>query len=66
MSGKVGAGEEEEGKEGEGERKAEFVGSKKARRVIEESFSGKSTPQNPVKGLKSGVSEGRTVKKGRF
>ena len=66
MSGKVGAGEEEEGKEGEGERKAECVGGKKARRVIEESFSGKSNPQNPLKGLKSGVSEGCTVEKGRF
>ena len=48
VSGKVASGEEEEGKEGEGERKAECGGGKKAMRVIEESFSGMSTPSSTV------------------
>ena len=57
---------EEKGKEGEGGRKAEFEGVKCAKKKSKESFSGKSNPQNPITGSKSGVSEECTVKKGRF
>ena len=57
---------EEKGKEGKRGRKARFEGVKCAKELSKESFSGKSTQQNPITGSKSGVSEGSTVKKGRF
>ena len=53
-------------KEGKGGRKGRFEGVKCAKELSKESFSGKSNPQNPITGSKSGVSEECTVKKGRF
>ena len=60
-----GEGEEKE-KEGEGERKAECGGGKKARRVIEESFSGMSTPSSTVTVSKKRESTRYTVETGRL
>ena len=57
---------EDKGKEGKEGRKARFEGVKCAKEISKESFSGKSNPESTVVGSKSGVSEGSTVKKGRF
>ena len=60
---RTGGEREKEGKRG---RKGPFEGVKCAKEKSKESFSGKSNPQNPITESKSGVSEGSTVKKGRF
>ena len=60
---RTGGEREKEGKRG---RKGPFEGGKCAKELSKESFSGKSNPQNPITGSKSGVSEESTVKKGRF
>ena len=60
---RTGGEREKEGKRG---RKGPFEGDKCAKELSKESFSGKSNPQNPITGSKSGVSEESTVKKGRF
>ena len=57
---------EDKGKEGKGGKKGRFEGGKCAKKISNESFSGMSNPSNTVVGSKSGVSEGSTVKKGRF
>ena len=57
---------EDKGKEGKGGKKARLEGGKCAKKISNESFSGMSNPSNTVVGLKSGVSEKCTVKKGRF
>ena len=57
---------EDKGKEGKGGKKARLEGVKCEKKISNESFSGMSNPNNPVVGSKSGVSEGSTVKKGRF
>ena len=53
-------------KEGKGGRKGPFEGVKCAKEMSKESFSGKSNPQNPITGSKSGETPWNTTKKGRF
>ena len=66
MSGKVAKDGRRKREGRERREKARFEGGKCAKEMSKESFSGKSNPENPITGSKSGVSEESTVKKGRF